>query len=166
MSSSDNPVAFVMSAMLKPIDFKLLAISIALDCSPSARPISIPSLLAVSKLFLMSRYALRLSSYSRSSVGEKRAIAAASNSFVNIFLLLFLSEILIYRSSDCLITDCIIAYGKDTALNQNNQTFARNYTRIRQMFTSRTNHPLSRNVSPCSGLPLQMCWHRFAEQER
>ena len=58
MSSSDNPVAFMMSAMLKPIDFTFLAISIALDCSPSARPISmpspIPSLLAVSKLFLMS----------------------------------------------------------------------------------------------------------------
>ena len=63
MSSSDNPVAFLMSAMLKPIDFKFLAISIALDCAPSARPSArpismpspIPSLLAVSKLFLMSR---------------------------------------------------------------------------------------------------------------
>lgn len=41
--------------------------------------------------------------------------------------------------------------------DQNNQTFARNYTRIKQMFTSRTNHPLSRNASPCSGLPLRMC---------
>ena len=76
MSSSDNPVAFMMSAMLKPIDFKFLAISIALVCAPSARPsarpISMPFITpfssAVSKLFLMSRYALRLSSYSRSLI--------------------------------------------------------------------------------------------------
>ena len=60
MSSSDNPVAFMMSAMLKPMDFNFLAISIALDCSPSARPISMPFITpfssAVSKLFFKSRY--------------------------------------------------------------------------------------------------------------
>ena len=81
MSSSDKPVAFMMSAMLKPIDFRFLAVSIMPSARPSARPSSrpsarpsarpssrpismpsaTPSLFAVSKLFLMSRYALRLS---------------------------------------------------------------------------------------------------------
>lgn len=91
--------------------------------SPSSMPSSRPCSFAVSNEFFMSRYALRLSSYSRNSVGVKRATAAASKSLkpkpVNK---------LRYRSSDCLITDCIIALGKDSAINQNIQIFTKKIT--------------------------------------
>ena len=96
-----------ISIPLAYIVFATIAIPSALPASipsslPSALPSALPSSFAVSNEFLMSRYALRLSS-------------------------------LIY--SDCLITNCIIALGKDsanrmqpifykdTAINQNIQDF-------------------------------------------
>jgi len=88
--------------------------------SPSSMPSSRPCSFAVSNEFFMSRYALRLSSYSRNSVGVKRATAAASKSLKPKSV-----NKLIYRSSDCLITDCIIALGKDSAINQNIQIFTK-----------------------------------------
>ena len=51
MSSSDNPVAFMMSEMLKPIDLRFLAVNIMPSARPSARtsarPLARPSILAV-----------------------------------------------------------------------------------------------------------------------
>ena len=40
MSSSDNPVAFIMSAMLKPIDFKFLAVNIMPFITPFSSAVS------------------------------------------------------------------------------------------------------------------------------
>ena len=81
ISSFDKSVIFMMISICIPAASIFFAISI-LRCSlPSSRPSSF----AVSSEFLMSRYALRLSSYSRNSVGVRRATEAAAKSLENIF---------------------------------------------------------------------------------
>ena len=71
MSEAGNPFSFIFRAIVTDLDFSPSARPFSSPSArpsarpfsnPSARPFSSPSLLAVSMEFLMSRYALRLSS--------------------------------------------------------------------------------------------------------
>lgn len=130
-SPFDIPIIDAIASMSIPLSYIIFATNAIPSARPSSQPFASPSSLpfaspssmpssrpcsfAVSNEFFMSRYALRLSSYSRNSVGVKRATAAASKSLKPKSV-----NKLIYRSSDCLITDCIIALGKDSANRMQN----------------------------------------------
>ena len=74
ISSADSPVISITVASSMPFVSIFLAISWLFFSIPSA----IPSCLAVSTEFLMSRYAILLASYSLNSCGVNLAISASS----------------------------------------------------------------------------------------